>query len=374
MNKHVITLAALAALSGCGGGDGAERASITPAAAVSALRAKILAVSDTAVSPEEAARQLLDFAEASVYKSYFPTHETTQSFPPFLFRYYPGSGIYLGVVVTANPTYTNGGVYVMGGAFGSAPLYVGQLTAFITPVAPGGGTAGANNGCYDLALADTVGTHLVLTFQYSGPITGAVTVDSTTGPLTPFEGNTGYETLVKTISNTFGIGGSSGTIEIKTYGRRTGDAELTQYGNTASSTISVSGQTGTITSKGVYTPPYADRSAGIALGSSLSQTSTQTTTSTTVIPGFPVALPPTINTSSQTTVTKYAANETVTVPAGTFSTCRYELSFPATPNTTTTQWIIRGKGIPVQILSKTTGQTDSLQQATAITLNGAAVH
>ncbi len=107
----------------------------TPAATVARLRAKALALAEAAVSPEEAARQLMDFAQVH-YAVYFPSHPATQSFPPFLYRYYPATGIYLGVVVTAGMGYAENGVYVMGGDFGNEPLFVGPLSAFITPVAP----------------------------------------------------------------------------------------------------------------------------------------------------------------------------------------------------------------------------------------------
>jgi hypothetical protein len=93
--KFAIGLIALASLAACGGGATDNEAS--PQAAVTALRAKALAIKATGVSSAEAARQLMDFAESSIYKSYFPGHPVTQSLPPFLYRYYPATGVYLGV-------------------------------------------------------------------------------------------------------------------------------------------------------------------------------------------------------------------------------------------------------------------------------------
>jgi hypothetical protein len=110
-------------LAGCGGGD--EGGAARPA-----VRATV------SVTPQEGARQLMDFGE-NVYPQYFPGHETTQStFPPFAFRYYAATGVYLGVVVTSGTQYPLGGVYVMGGPFGSAPKQVGQQNAFITLADP----------------------------------------------------------------------------------------------------------------------------------------------------------------------------------------------------------------------------------------------
>jgi uncharacterized delta-60 repeat protein len=87
------------------------------------------------VDPQAATEQLLDFAEAS-FPAYFPGHMATQALAPFVFRHYPATGVYLGVVLDDGP-YSRGGVYVMGGAFGHAPLHVGALTDFVSPDGPG---------------------------------------------------------------------------------------------------------------------------------------------------------------------------------------------------------------------------------------------
>ncbi|MDB5870891.1 MAG: hypothetical protein JWQ07_333 [Ramlibacter sp.] len=82
----------------------------------------------------------MNFGEAG-YSQYFPSHQPTQSsYPPFLFRYYSATNTYLGVVVQPSNTYTASGVYVMGGAFGGSPMYVGQLGEFVFAW----DTAGAN--------------------------------------------------------------------------------------------------------------------------------------------------------------------------------------------------------------------------------------
>jgi hypothetical protein len=129
VNKFLVVLTLASMLAACGGG---AESPVAPAAALAMLRAQALAVPG-AVTPEEAARQLMDFGE-SMFPEYFPGHKTTQSLSPFVYRYYAETGIYLGVVVTAGTQYELNGVYVMGGAFGNAPLYVGPLARFITPV------------------------------------------------------------------------------------------------------------------------------------------------------------------------------------------------------------------------------------------------
>lgn len=84
------------------------------------------------VAPEEAALQLLDFAEVA-YPAYFPSRQPTQVSSPFVFRYYPQTGIYLGIVVTSGLGYEYLGVYALGGPFGANPVWIGPLTQFITP-------------------------------------------------------------------------------------------------------------------------------------------------------------------------------------------------------------------------------------------------
>ncbi|MFO1326112.1 MAG: S8 family serine peptidase [Rubrivivax sp.] len=82
----------------------------------------------------EAASQLLDHAERT-YPQYFPGPAANQSWGPFDYRYYPATGRYVGVAIRSDARYRLNGVYVMGGDFGSGPLFVGPLTDFIVPVA-----------------------------------------------------------------------------------------------------------------------------------------------------------------------------------------------------------------------------------------------
>jgi hypothetical protein len=132
---------AIAALAGCGGGSGEATATADPQTAVATLRAQSLALAAGNLSAADAANQLMDFAQGA-YRQFFPTAEPTLSSAPFLYRYYPATGVYLGVVVSADGGYSPGGVYVMGGPFGNAPAYVGPLASFITPVCAPGATGG----------------------------------------------------------------------------------------------------------------------------------------------------------------------------------------------------------------------------------------
>jgi serine protease len=79
-----------------------------------------------------AASQLLDFAEAQ-FADYFPGAAVSGEAGPFVYRYYPSSDTYLGVAVQSDSELVLNGVYVLGGPFGTTPLFVGLLSDFITP-------------------------------------------------------------------------------------------------------------------------------------------------------------------------------------------------------------------------------------------------
>ena len=79
-----------------------------------------------------AAAQLLDFGERN-YPSLFPGHPVTSSTSPFIYRYYPATGLYLGVVVQSDSAYVLQGIYLLGGAWGNTPHYLGRVSDYIVP-------------------------------------------------------------------------------------------------------------------------------------------------------------------------------------------------------------------------------------------------
>jgi hypothetical protein len=379
MNKHLIALAAAAFLAGCGGGSDDTTAS-TPAAAAAQMRTAMAAQAQTqvkvsaAVSPAQAAEQLLNFAE-STFPNFFPVHQATGTFDPFLFRFYPQTGIYVGVVVKANMGYTMDGVYVMGGPFGDSPVYVGQLSSFITPVDPGtGGPTGPNNGCYDLALLETAGTRVDLTMQHSGDATGTVTQVWTINGAKTFEGHSTVETQIKHTGSLTTSGVTAPTdMDFKSYQKRTGDAEVTHHGAEGVVRSSFGGFEITSTSKTVYNPLWVDNQYGLAVGQTMTQSSTATITMTNAgIPGVPST--PTTTTSTTTQTIKFVGREQVTVPANTYSACKFETTSSGSgASSTTTIWVIDGKGIPVKMQISVSGVVNSTQEATSVKLNGQAL-
>jgi hypothetical protein len=201
---------------------------------------------------------------------------------------------------------------------------------------------------------------MVVAYTYSGTITGTQTGDTLVGGITTFEGRQARETTVTTTgSNTLSGTTVAVNTNIKSYSTRAGDT-VTQYGAIVAASGSAAGINFTTTTKIVYNPPYVDTFYTLAAGQSVTvaQTGTASTTNSLVAGTTNTA----VNTS---TTTKYVGQESVTVPAGTYNTCKFEVT-AAGSSEVTTSWVIVGKGIPVQITS--TGQAI---KATSVQLNGA---
>ncbi len=112
--------------------------SIAPAVlAVSALLAPHASWADLICDAEV----VFNWAEL-IYPEHFDGKAQSQSLDPWRYRYYPAKGTYVGVQ-------SDRGVYVLGGTFGSTPVYVGQLADFNAAAK----VAGASGGLYcgDLA-------------------------------------------------------------------------------------------------------------------------------------------------------------------------------------------------------------------------------
>lgn len=352
IRKTLLAVAVTAALAACGGG---TMEAATPAGAASALRAQAQALRNAAVTPEEAARQLMDAAE-SAYGAYFPSHQQTQSAGPFHFRYYPETQVYLGVVVTAGMGYEVGAIYVIGGPFGGSiesPVAQGFVTNYITPVAPAPTTpppAGASNGCFDLDLLHTPGTTFAVSYRYSGT-NDTQALESTVGGVVTFEGVQARETTTRTIGN---VQGQAFDFTSKAYTARTGDAEVTEYGMLSLASAMMPEM------RTVYSPPYVERMYALAVGEAY--TATRTGTYTYSVNGTPSSY-----TSNDTSTTTYLGRETVTVAAGNYEACKFETTSGPT-TAPSTNWYLVGKGIHLKSVSGS-----STTEATSVRFNGQAL-
>lgn len=388
IRSTAAAVAAVLTLGACGGGSPAPTADVAAAGAVQQLRVRAFAVAAATVEPAEAARQLMDFGQAQ-FPQYFPSPVATQTFGPFLFRHYPQTGIYLGVVVQEGQGYPYLGVYVMGGPFGEQPQFVGPLASFITPQPPatgGPGPTGASNGCYDQMLAaEAPGTRYVQVQQHRvklamGESLFTQTIDLTVRGPAVFEGHDVVESLQRGAEGAFAEGIPDGTAEstdLYVYQRRTGPAEITFYGSTAPSstrTQTVGGITITTTgsSRSVNVPPRVVTTFSVPLGGSttISTTYHNRSTTTTTVTGRP---PTTFDSDTQepsNETVRFVRRERITVPAGTFDACVFESTSLEAPDTVTTEWVADGKGFPLQLVVVSGGAVVSTLQTLSIRLNG----
>jgi len=353
------TLAACALLiNGCGG------AAAPTESSPRAVQATQLAAG--ALSAQDAAEVLLDVAEVRYY-SYFLGHSATQTAGPFAYRYYPATQTYLGVVVAADPQYALNGVYVMGGAFGSAPLYVGPMTAFVNPVDLT--SSDTDNGCYDNASTFPAGTDIVVARSYSaGPYVGGWTEEHAyKGPVN----YQGHATDEMDITVTGGLTSGvpyTATTTTAIYGNFTGDGEFTTYGSAFNETLFVPSTNTTRNFSGttIFQPPFADRARRLGIGQTVVQQAFSYSDGAQVV-------------SASRSITTYLGRETITVPAGTYETCKIETIAPAytsdgnsVDGSIYTEWLIVGTGIMVQGTNVVPSSPDvqSTRRATSVTRNG----
>jgi len=280
------------------------------------------------------------------------------------------------VVVSQDPQYVLGGVYVMGGTFGAAPMYVGAMTDFLNLVDLSAG--GTDNGCGAPASDNLPGTTIALTDSYTGLVgPGVSTTTSVVVGTSTFQGH--VATAVDNVqSSTFTVSGveHSRTDSNRSYSAVTGAGEVTHYGYTSTNSGTTSGSlpyTSTMTT--VFSPALVDDQFRMQVGQSIDLTQTSNDTNATSVNGGPLEVVSGTNTSKQ--IITYLGRETVTVPAGTYETCKYEVISPAVAVTSPygaleTRWIAVGTGQTVQstIDMPGSGYPLSVHKATALTRNG----
>jgi hypothetical protein len=200
---------------------------------------------------------------------------------------------------------------------------------------------------------------------FTGALTGTAETNTTQTLNVTFQGNTANEFAnVQTVSYTAPFVFSQ-TVNSKSYLRQEGN-EIVNFGNTSESTTPIM-----LTSTTVYDPPYREKKYTLSPGESITQTQTQTTTS--VLNGAPQ--PPV--TSSNTTSTKYVGMESVTVPAGTFNSCRFEVtqvSGPQAGQLIITTWEIVGKTVTAKTVSPDSQGGTVTMSLTSATVNGSPVN
>ncbi len=104
----------------------------------------LVAISPVSAQQSQSAETLFGLAETN-FQQFFPNPQTTMIITPWTYRFYPSTGIYLGVN-------DDGNVYVLGGQFGADinnPTFVGTLSGLIAQLTPSGG--GDNTAACDIS-------------------------------------------------------------------------------------------------------------------------------------------------------------------------------------------------------------------------------
>ncbi len=114
-------------------------------------------LADTASDTET----LLNWAE-NTYPAIFPSRQATQNIEPWLYRYYPETGIYVGVNKSDN------NVYVLGGPWGNNPAVINTLASLINEIDNSGGSGG-------IAACDTANVLAGVTYSQSGNVVTVTT-------------------------------------------------------------------------------------------------------------------------------------------------------------------------------------------------------
>lgn len=298
-----------------------------------------------------------------------PAPQTIENLPfqgkVFLVKAY-GNGNFLAIS-------SDGFVWGLGAYTGGVPLQFSTVQSYADLVCSrincggngGGGTGSANECTMPASQALQVG------FRFRGvynsatfgtqPTSGEYTIESQIVGQATFEGQSAFK-LSSTISGLqLGVEYQNTTF---TYHQPDASGLVKTLGMETEQSVPPFTQRISV----VYTPPDVDTEFSLPLGGTLTKSVTSRTTTT--MSGGGVTLPPQTTTDTATQTHAYEARESITVPAGTYDTCRYRETEPS--GGYTLQWHVVGKGIPARIEGySASGVVGGRSELKSATLNGA---
>lgn len=192
----------------------------------------------------------------------------------------------------------------------------------------------------------------------NGTVTGGKTYNGQSGLLEFFQDQTTTYTAPATLA-------SAGTVPTQSrfYFSENGSV-INEYGGTAAVNTTVSGIAITSTTTVTYNPAKVNRRFTLAAGASSSSSTTVSSSTTTNFGGAPAT------SSTESTTVTYVGQESVTVPAGTFTACKFTVRDQA--GAENTEWHGKGNGAPLKLTSKASdGSSVVLSLTSATRLNGA---
>jgi hypothetical protein len=226
-----------------------------------------------------------------------------------------------------------------------------MAAALLLLAACGGGGGGSGDDGDDPAagvlasdcrssVLTTVGTTFRFDYAYSGAAAGGVSNVGTVTRLATFEGQTDATEVDSDMSEDFQLTGQAAVRQITNtlgYVRQTADADVL-YGSVV--TFASGADQGTVV-RTVFTPPLLDRRFTLAAGQRTTTTTTGTATAT--LPSGRQE----INQLSQTVTVTFTGKEQITVPAGTFDSCRFEINLTGTAQPSVI-WYQVGTGVALK--------------------------
>jgi len=366
MRFSLSMLAVAVLMVACGGGepvDGAVKFAGQMRAASATAPSAVTAATTTTVTAD----MTLDWAEYK-FPDLFPKTAAVK-FPSVEYegvvynaRAYAGAwGIrYLGIT-------PDGRIFGLGDFTGNAlqqfndiPTWAPQVLADQCNVYPGScgnPPVGSLNECADPAMATLpTGLRVRLVYEFGGTVTGEQTMESVIDGPSTFDG----QSAIKITSVTSG----TNTFEGETVSVSTNTQTYEQLGtNGVTKTLGAMVQMAIAgfpisSSKTVFDPPRENIEFHFAEG----QTGTIVSRSMTT--------PGQSSFSTHTETFTFEKKESVTVPAGNFTTCRYRTN-GVNASTYDTTWYILGKGIAAKVVSIENGVVTDTQQLKSGTYNGA---
>jgi predicted secreted protein len=223
----------------------------------------------------------------------------------------------------------------------------------------GGGGGGSGAGACFYAGAFTTGLTAQVVSSNSATPGQTTTLNLRVNGPALFQG----QSLLETQSDiTTSAGGT--TSSVKSYSDSSSSSGVfTSYGSVGRTTTTLAGFSSITDISTLFTPPFVSRVGTLGVGQSITETATESITTTTTLNGVVGA--PTTRVDTTTTTTRVVALERVTVPAGSFNTCKVEITSPNQTGVYTI-WLLVNYGL--QVKSEAAGVTTS---ATSITVNGA---
>lgn len=251
---------------------------------------------------------VFNWAESNYGSFFSPGGQSTATADPWSYRYYPGTGVYLGINSADD-------VYVMGGSFGSSPSRVGSVSEFLAIINPtdqenqgnsdGNTTSAGSGACVNIDLPASGLTQVYAYSDSESGFSGSVTVQ--------YELATDTRSRITTTSSLSSAGYSLSSVvtHVSEYRIENNYLYESRYVTETSTEGSFGSSTESETT--TYSPEYLYGPVKqYCQGQSWTSASVQETTTTD---GYTNS----VYTSTESGIIA-SVNETVTVPAGTFDT------------------------------------------------------